>query len=309
VEYSQQQHILAPKVMEFVDYREYLRAWYVAQKVNIPSFSYAVWANKAGFKSRSFMRLVMLGKRTLGVDSIPLVLKSIPLHGADAKYFTNLVYYAHSNNFESRDFYFKEILKLSKGSSSLVKDSYRFLAHPKTPRVHLLISLKNFNATLEIIAEILQLPIAEIKDILENLVHLGLAFYDSKKTVWCGLNKDLKIPEELGNLALQSFHAQSLKEAREAIQLPPPTRHYGSLFLFLDTTKYGELKKELDQFSDYLARKYSDASTLQNFKIYQMNLNFIPASQEIIRSQLSESQKSESKEPESLSDKTQEVNL
>lgn len=308
LEYSKKNpDTLAPQVKNFVDYREFLRAWYDFQKSVNPQFSYAIWANKSGFKSRSFIRLVMLGKRTLGVDSIPLVLKSIGLHGEDSKYFTNLVHYAHSSNFESRDHYFNEILKLSKGTGSLVKDSYRFLAQPKTTRVHLLINLKGFKASAEAIATSLDLSITEVKEILENLVQLGLAHHDQDHLAWKGTIKNIKLPDELGNLALQSFHSHSLKEAQSAIQLAPSTRHYESLIFFLDASQYAEATKELKQFSDYMARKYQTASESHSSKIYQINLNLIPASKEIIRTQFESS--CDVKDPEMLSDIVQEIEL
>lgn len=307
MEYSKKNpNILAPQIKNFLDYREFLRAWYDFQKSENPHFSYAVWANKAGFKSRSFIRLVMLGKRALGVDSIPLMLKSLGLHGDDSKYFTNLVYYSYANNFESRDHYFNEILKLSKGASSLVKDSYRFLAHPKTTRVHLLINLKGFNATIENLAHSLDLSISEVKDILENLVQLGLANQD-KEQVWRGAIENIKLPEELGNLALQSFHSHSLKEAQSAIQLSPSVRHYESLTFFLDSSQYIEATNELKQFTNYMARKYQSASNSHSSKIYQINLNLIPASKEIIRSEFES--RGDVKNPETLSDMNQEIEL
>jgi len=302
MEYSQNMiKSTPPPVMNFVDYREYLKAWYAFQKEQNPHFSYAVWATKAGFKSRSFMRLVMLGKRTLGVDSIPLVLKSLGLRGDEAQYFTHLVHYVHSSNFESRDHYFSEILKLSKGTNSLVKDSYRFLSHPHTARVHLLISLKNFNGSLDSIAESLPLSLTEIKEILDTLEALGLAYYDQQQQTWKGVVKHIKLPEELGNLALQAFHSQSLKEAQKAISMNPAVRHYGSLLLFLDSNQYGEIKKELDQFLEYLSRKYQTASELPSTQMHQINLNLLPASKEIIRS-CTYNARSESKDLHQLAD-------
>lgn len=297
----------APQLKKFVDYREFLRAWYDFKKVENPQFSYAVWATKTGFKSRSFIRLVMLGKRALGVDSIPIVIKSLGLQGDDPQYFTYLVHFAHSNSIESRDYYFNEILKLSKGTGAIVKDTYRFLSHLKTARVNLLINLKGFKGSIEDMANLLELSVSEVKDILENLEHLGLVSLNKDQNIWQGATKELKLPGELGNLALQSFHSQSLKEAQGSIQLDPRTRHYGSVLMFLDTEKYSEMTRELEQFCEYLGRKYHTASEILPSKIYQINLNLIPASKEIIRTQ--KKARSEAKDSKVLSDETQEIQI
>lgn len=286
MEYRSSPPITAPFVTNFVDYREYLKAWYEYQKSKNTGFSYAVWAMQAGFKSRSFLRLVMLNKRALGADSIPLVIRSLKLQGTDAEYFSHLVHYAHATKFESRDYYFQQILRLGKASPSVVKDSYRFLAHPKTPRAHLLISLQQLDLTTKQIADTLDTSLGDMEEILENLQRCELATYDPNKKTWRGQHRDLTLADDLGNLALQSFHNISLKEAQEAIQWPRQTRHFGSLLLTLTPNEYEKLKKELDQFCNYLARKF-DSSHFQNSKIYQFNFNFIPASRELIRSEKS----------------------
>ena len=300
-------NLQAPKLREFVDYRDFLRAWYTFKKEENPLFSYAVWASKAGFKSRSFLRLVILGKRTLGVDSIPLVIKSLNLCGTETLYFTNLVHFAHSNTIESRDYYFNEIVKLSKGTTNIVKDTYRFLSHLKTARVHLLINLKNLVGSIESISSLLEISHTETKDTLENLELLGLAVLDNVHNTWHGTKKELKIPSELGNMALQSFHTHSLKEAQMAIQLDPSTRHYGSVLMFLDNQTYADMKMELERFSDYLARKYHTASDNLTSKIYQINLNLIPASKEIFRTQTNTTR--ETKDSILLAAEKQEIEL
>lgn len=43
-----------PQVYDFLDYREYLKALYAYKKATENDFSFAKWAERGNFKSRSF---------------------------------------------------------------------------------------------------------------------------------------------------------------------------------------------------------------------------------------------------------------
>jgi uncharacterized protein (TIGR02147 family) len=225
----------------------------------------------------------MHGKRSLGVDSIPQVIRSLRLNKAEGEYFTHLVHYNQATTFESREHYFQKILSTSRQSHpSLVKDAYRFFASHRSARVHLYLTLRDVEKTIEAIAKQFNLNISEASEILQNLEKCGHAYFNKETQHWISSEKNLTIPEELGNLALQSFHKESLKEAQKSVELSPAERHFETLVMTLTPQEYQEAKKELGQFFDYLAKKFS-SQKLEQAKIYQFNTNLIPVSKELIR--------------------------
>ncbi len=52
-----------PNIFNYMDYREFLEDFYDEQKSANKAFSYQYFANKAGFKSKSFIKLVIDGKK------------------------------------------------------------------------------------------------------------------------------------------------------------------------------------------------------------------------------------------------------
>ncbi len=268
-----------PRVMSFVDYRLFLQAWYEYHKQNTPGFSFGTWTTQCQFKSRSYIRSVMLGKRNLTTDSVQKILKSLKLNHLEAEYFEHMVLYANATNFHAKEYHFQQIVTLcEQKTGNEVCDIFKFLSNPKTPRVHLLLSLKNLNCTEEFVAETFDITKTEAREILQNIQDCGLATFDSQSGSWRSTNKNLTIPEELGNTGIQSFHSNSLKEALEAINLSPQERHFDSMALTLTSAEFAEMKADLNQFFNYISKKYT-SQILDGARVCQININLIPASE------------------------------
>ncbi len=60
MEYSNlNKNIPTPRLRDFVDYREFIKAWYSFKKLENPLFSYAVWASKAGNDKINFSDITL----------------------------------------------------------------------------------------------------------------------------------------------------------------------------------------------------------------------------------------------------------
>ncbi|NLE02187.1 MAG: TIGR02147 family protein [Fibrobacter sp.] len=57
-------------IFNYIDYREFLEDFYHEQKARNKAFSFQFFANKAGFKSKSFIKLVIDGKKNLTEESM-----------------------------------------------------------------------------------------------------------------------------------------------------------------------------------------------------------------------------------------------
>ncbi|WP_413557258.1 TIGR02147 family protein [Bdellovibrio sp. HCB209] len=271
--------MVKPQIMSFVDYRQFLQAWYHYSKSQSPHFSYATWSRQCGFKSRSFLSNVLHGNRNLGEESISLLLNSLKLSALECEYFEHLVLYANSTNFLNKEYHFQQIVTLNKSKADgELHDIYKFLSNPKTPRVHLLLSLHSLNCTADFVAQTFQIPKTEAAEILQNIKDCGLAEYDEASGNWRTTQNDLRIPDNMGNTAVQSFHKNSLNEALEAMMLPPSERRFDSLVMTLTDMEFTEIKTDIDQFLNFLNRKYT-SKVLDGARVCQLNLNIVPTSQ------------------------------
>ncbi|UYL07891.1 TIGR02147 family protein [Bdellovibrio sp. SKB1291214] len=270
-----------PQVTTFIDYRLFLRHWYDFNKSQTPSFSFGTWTRQCGFKSRSALSNILHGTRNLGNDSIPLILNSLKLNPLEAEYFEHLVLYANASNFRTKEYHFQQIIALYKQHDGEdVKDVVKFLANPKTPRVHLLLTLQPLKCTAAFVAQTFEIPRSEALEILETIKACGLATYNEASGCWSSTTNNLRIPSTMSSTAIQSFHNNALTEAQNAIMLPSTERHFESMSLTLNQIEYEELKKDVDQFLSFLSKKYTSDS-LDGSRICQMNLNIIPTSQRL----------------------------
>lgn len=278
-----------PIITDYLDYRKFMSDFYNYKKFTTPQFSHAVWTEKSGFKSRSFLRLVMLAKRALTVESMPLVAKALELNKQETEFFFNLVNFNQSTNFKSREFFLARLMKTTVSKKvTPIRDSYRYLTNHIAPRVQTLLTVEGIKKTTKNMAELLRATEAQVNQALEALESLGFAQLNLQTNEWQTSVENFQIRDELGNIALQSFHQKSLNEAVEAISFAPETRNFSSLLLVLTEDEYKEVLKEYDQFTDALLLKYESQNvqkrTLKS-RIYQINTNLIPVSETLIREQ------------------------
>lgn len=271
------------KITDYLDYRLFMKNFYEREKLKNPKFSYQSWAEMAGFKSRSFLRLVMLGKRSLTSDSMHMTAKALKLNKHETTYFINLVNYNQSTNHKSREFFLGRLIKSNFSKKvTEIKDTYRYLSNYLVPRVQVVLAMKGISKTKENLRGILNSSEQQIDQALDALQTMGLAQQDPVTQEWGTSAQTFNIPDDLGNLALQSFHKKSLEEAIGAINLPKEIRHYSSLILALNPDEYQNIIKEIDQFFDQLLLKYNDVD-IHSRRLYQINNNLIPVSELHIR--------------------------
>ncbi len=276
-------NILKPNISDYLDYRKFMVDYYNYKKKTTPDFSHTVWTNLAGFKSRSFLRLVMLGKRSISADSILLVARSLELNKQDTDFFYNLVSFNQSDNFKNREFYLNKLMKTNVAKKlNTIKDSYRYLNNHITPRVQIALMIPFLDKTPEKIAQLLNANIAQVNQSLTSLKSLGLADYDTKSEQWSTISEKLfSLPDDFGNVAIQSFHQKSLNEAITAITQINQSRNFSSLLLVLNDDEYQSLLKDYKDFEKTIIAKYGITDGL-NKRIYQINKNFIPVSDTLI---------------------------
>ena len=98
-----------PSIFEYMDYREFLRDYYRWKKVLSPSFSYTVFAKKAGFGSKSFLPHVINGIRDLSRDSIFQIGEALGLDAKAMSYFEDLVGFNQSKALKQKAHFFSRL--------------------------------------------------------------------------------------------------------------------------------------------------------------------------------------------------------
>jgi len=280
---------LAPQVKDFLNAQAYLSDVYAWRSSRSRSFSYARWARELGFKSRSFLRMIIMGKRRITENSVALFIKGMKLSKSDGEYFAAMVRFTQAESSTAREYYAEEIARLRRhlrpSASQLVHDHFRFLASHHGPRVQTLLSLSDLRKTPSVLANLLEIPDSLVTENLESLERLGMARVEESKHLgsepeWSSNSNVFEVKTSLGDAALQSFHRKSLEESLKAIESNPSERRYQSILIPLTADEYEGMVAELQRtMTEFLNRNQSDIG--EKRRLYQLNANLIPVSQTV----------------------------
>lgn len=272
-------------LFQTLDPVEILRAHYEHRKTADAKFSYQIWADEVGLKSRSFLRLVLRGERSLTPEVAELFIPYFRMNKSQASYWRELAKLSQAKNLASKEL---ACLNLNKLRAKFAmkdhnfkeldpRDVYEYFANYKIPRLHTLLAYQSLNRTVSGLAILLQISENETAQMLQVLAQLGLCKSENEQFV--STTVQLQRPDLLGNVALQSFHKKSLHEAIEAIDYPKDTRRFQSLLLALSEEEMEEVSLELTRkLSEILAREENQKTDLKSKRLYQINLNLIPVS-------------------------------
>lgn len=212
----------SPNVFRYLNYRTFMTDFYESKRSQDPNFSHTTWCLKAGFRSRSQLRLIMQGRRDLTAPALPLVVKALELTKTKAKFFELLVQYDQAQTLEERDFYLKQIFKHTPEEEKPKVDAYRYLMSWHVPQAFVYLGLNSVERTAEGLAKALNLSLPETEEIIDCLLRLKLI--EKHEQTLIAVDHDVVVPDQTAHLAVQMFHRKSLQKAIEAITFPQNVR-------------------------------------------------------------------------------------
>lgn len=99
-------------IFSYVDYREFLKEYYLREKEHTTSFSYQVFSKKAGIRSANYLKLVTDGDRDLSVATIHKFAKALGLNYTETSYFEAMVHSDQAPDRSVRKFYERRMMDL-----------------------------------------------------------------------------------------------------------------------------------------------------------------------------------------------------
>lgn len=270
-------------IYNFLDYREFLTKLYELRKNEDQSFSYAVWAKEAGFSSRSFIRLIIIGKRNLTLKSLEQIMPSLKLKKREDKYFRSLVLFNQSSTAAEREIYWKEVLKnIDTKEANYTIDTYSFLSSQWCPKIVTLTTYSDLDRSIEAISKAFNLSSNDVEKHLETLENLGMVYEEDGQ--WCSTQTNYIVNSDHNNLAMQSYYRNSLLQAIECIELDPTERFFNGILISLTEEQYSEVSEDIKHFITMIRGKYGSKSG-KNKRLYQLNINNVPQGSKYIHLQ------------------------
>lgn len=263
-----------PELRTYLDIHQYLEDLYRFRKQTETNFSYESWAQELDIKNRSYLRQIVIGRRSITESTIKILCQRLNFQGVDREYFNLLVLYSKSRNQEQRNLYGRKLMQLLKTDyeQAEIQNYFEFVSNPLYPKLLTLLSFKDIDSSAQGLALLLKKPLIELEAALETLQRLKLIQKGGDDSRWNTTHQAFKVPDHIGSVALSEYHRQSLHEAIEANKLPQEQRRYKSLLLPLSAAEFSEFLEDLQIFVKQTLNKF-DTEALKKRRLHQVNFN------------------------------------
>lgn len=266
------------KIKNYLSAYLYLQDAYLERKSDSPAFSYDVWAQEMGASDKSYIRMMVLGKRPINAKMAAAFAMSLKLDSEDQKFFLVLLEYTQSKTQEQKNLFGKRLVTLLRSDLDRleVQAHYDFLSNPLMPRLQVFISFNDVDQSPQNLAWLLGVSEDEVNAGISTLLNLGLIKRVGDRLVT--QKKSFNVPDHFGDLGLEAFYSSNLDAAKEAMRLPKEKRRYKSLFLPLNSQEFEKYLSNLqtfvsEQIYNFNPDEYEDRT------LYQVHFNIIPVSE------------------------------
>jgi uncharacterized protein (TIGR02147 family) len=271
----------AISVFDFVDFRSYLRSYYLSEKTRRPAFSHRLFSRLAGLRSPNFLKLVMDGERNLGEESVPKFAKALGLDAEESAFFFDLVTFTQAVGTTEKTRAFERIAssRRFRMAKRIDGELFTYLSHWSYPAIRELCARHDFQEDPRWIAAALRPRIssAEAQSAMRLLFSLGLVVRDPETGRVGRGEPTLTTEHEVRSLAAANFHRQMLERAAAAIdEVPREERDLAALTVCISPATAALVKERIHKFREELTQ-LCDADT-QGRVVYQFNVQWFPLS-------------------------------
>jgi uncharacterized protein (TIGR02147 family) len=262
-------------IFDYIDYREFLDAFYKYKKATINGYSYKDFSNKAGLKSPNYLHLIINKKRSITLKTLPKFIKGLELDSKEAEFFETLVKIDLSMNFSEKAGYFEKLYCLSNKNKPWVlkHDQYMAISKWYYMAIREMVLLKDFQNSLSWISEKLKgkVSVEEIKYALNILKKINLLSEKNGKLVQ--VDHSIDTTNDVSNNAIRNFHREMILNSIESLENDPvDERSFNALTVAISEEKLNTVKEKINNFrkeiNDFLLTD-SDQE-----KVYQLNIQF-----------------------------------
>lgn len=267
-----------PQILNYTDYRAFLRDYYAAMKAETPYFSYRYFSKLAGFSSPNFLKLVMEGKRNLSGEGIEKFARAMRLKPAEARHFRMLVLMNQATQPEERDFYTRQILKgrVFRRLKPLTPELYEYYSEWFHIPLRELVARTDFQNDPKWIAHQFTPPLSE------QQVVSGLALLEKLGLIARETTGGLKLTDalittgdEVTNEAIKNFHREMIKLGAEALdRFEKSERDVSALTVGVSRANAVRMKRMIQEFRKELLAVTGEEQAVE--EIVQVNFQLFP---------------------------------
>lgn len=254
------------------------------EKKRNPSFTYEKWSYCFGFRSRSFLKLVVSGQRRITSKFIEKFSSVYKLTDYEKEYFHFLILLDQSKDPNEKKLFHNTLLEIRIKAQLIKKefDQKLFLFNPIIPHLQTLLTFNDLQKTPANIAFLLGVSEKVVIEILVELEKLGVVEKESK-TTWKSKYDFFRVKQEAGANYLREYHVYSLEQAIKAQKLPFNLRRFKSFLVALDQAEFEEIISQFQDFINKSLMKYG-GNQLKSKRLFKINFNLYPVTDQVNQS-------------------------
>ncbi len=265
-----------PSIYGFLDYSEFLAAFYEYKKAENPHFSHRMIANRLGCNPSYYLK-IMQGKRELSTRMLFKIADFIGLTKRETEYFESLVALKKAKTArEKKHFFEKAVAQRSTKVKVLEKQKYEFYSKWYYVAILEVLDYYAFSGDYERLARMLVPPIksAEAKKAIEVLEGLGL-IVKNPLGVYEKVDKVITVGDNWQSVLIANFLIEAMDLGKEALNgIPVEQREIGAQTLSISEPTFRQIREKMKIFRREvleLARHDENAD-----RVYQVNLQAFP---------------------------------
>jgi len=263
-------------IIEFLDYREYLKYFYEAKKREKHFFSYKLMGNKVGMDP-SYLCKVMSKSFHIADSSIQEFVRLCAFDARESEYFDALVHFSKSRTPQESKAFFDRLMDLRGVTNRLLIDhQFRYYQNWYTPVLRSALSLIEFRDDFAELAGILDpsITVAQAKEAFETLVALELV-QKRADGVWEIIDTHVSTGGEYRSMTVRFFQKEMLHLAERAMEeTPREERDISTLTMAIRRSSIPDIRELLRTCREDIQKRVAQDEDVDC--VYQLNLQYFP---------------------------------
>jgi uncharacterized protein (TIGR02147 family) len=265
-------------IFQYIDYRKFLKDFYEERKRANPHFSHRHIAQKLGFDSGYFARIIQ-NERHISLKLAKKFADFLQLTPQKAEYFETLVLFSKAKTQSKKAYYYEKLFGFTRSeASTLLASQYRLFDKWYYLAVREMIACCVCNGDFTNLGRRIQPPIsaAKAKKAVAILEELGLirkndaGIYERVEPVWT-------TNREIESVTVNKLQMEMLTLAREAYdRFPRQSRNMSTLTMSVSEDEYLRMKQDLATMRNRFLEMARNCKNPD--RVYQLSLALFPLS-------------------------------
>ena len=269
-------------IYTYSDYRIYLRDYFDVRRKSESSFSHREMAKELGFSSPNYIKLVMDGKRNLGLRSINRLVQGLGFKLREREYFSNLVFFGQAKTPVEKNYFLGQLIasRPSAKKGAITPKEYRYYNEWYHCVVRELVVREKPPVDFGRIARKIRPNVtpSQVEKSVKLLLELGL-IKKKKGGAYIQSSRLIATDREVTSLGIRNYHTKMIELGKKCLDtVKREKREVSSLTLCISYACRERIKRRVQAFeSEILHMAHDDKNTS---KVHQLNFQFFPLTEE-----------------------------